>query len=155
LNLRRKSRRVNPARVSRAGAFIGRLVSTCKPHRGWSKSRRAKHGRDVFGCYVHVTATGQDTLYIDQIACEPGEEGKGRGSKALWMLCLLADWFGVKIVGYACPNLQHTGEDAERLERWYERHGFEFPGGDWKHAGHDANMYRVPRKLGSNGNAAQ
>lgn len=91
-------------------------------------------------------ATGEDTVYLNQIACKPGEEGKGAGSYALMMLCFLADRHEVKIVGYASYNRQLWGEDDERLRRWYERHGFEFPCGEWKHAGLKANMVREPMK---------
>jgi hypothetical protein len=94
-------------------------------------------------------------VYLDQIACKPGEEGKGAGSNALMMLCFLADRFGVKIVGYATYNLQLFGEDDMRLWRWYERHGFEFPLNEWKHAGLMANMYRKPRTLWHKDKAAK
>jgi hypothetical protein len=130
--------------ASRAKAFIRELVSLTRPHKKVPLARGAKLGREVFGCYVGVFAMGEDTVYLDQIACKPGEEGKGAGSYALMMVCLLADRFGVKIVGYATYNLQLTGEDDERLRRWYERHGFEFPPNEWKHAGLSANMFREP-----------
>ena len=58
---------------------------------------------------------GEDTVYLNQIACKPGDECKGAGSNAFVMLCLLADRFGVKIVGYATYNRQLLGEDDERL----------------------------------------
>lgn len=155
MNRRRKSRRVSVARVSRARAYIRELVSESKPHRDWIKPRWARLGREVFRCYVDVFATGEDTVYLNQIACKPGEEGKGAGSYALLMLCFLADRHGVKIVGYASCNRQLLGEDDERLRRWYERHGFEFPGGEWKYRGLDANMFRQPGRLWQYGKAAQ
>lgn len=147
MNRRWKLRRIRLAKGSRAGAYIREFVSESKPHRDWIKSRRARLGREVFRCYVDVFATDEDTVYLNQIARKPGEEGKGAGSYALMMLCFLADRHGVKIVGYASYNRQLWGEDDYRLQRWYERHGFEFPGGDWKHAGQDANMFRQPRGL--------
>ena len=47
------------------------------------------------------------------------------------------------IYGYATYSYELQGEDDDdRLWLWYERHGFELPTNEWKHARLKANMYR-------------
>jgi len=123
---------------------MAELVILTRPHKGW-RGTKVPMGRDLRDCYVDIRATGEDTVYLNQIAARPGYLGEGRGTEALEILCELADKHCVTIHGYATYNYELQGEDDERLWRWYERHSFEFPANEWKHARLKANMCREPK----------
>lgn len=129
--------------INRAKVFMAELVSLTRPHEGW-RDVRVRAGRDLCDWYVDVRATGEDTVYLNQIAARPGCLGEGRGTEALKVLCELADKHCVTIHGYATYKYELQGEDDERLWLWYESHGFEFPTNEWRHGRLKANMYREP-----------
>jgi hypothetical protein len=66
---------------------------------------------------------GSEGVYLDHFYTP--EPGQGHGSRCLKNLCALADFHGATI----CLNAEPEGDkplDGERLQRWYEKHGFVF-----------------------------
>ncbi|HYE62409.1 MAG TPA: hypothetical protein VD997_10465 [Phycisphaerales bacterium] len=83
-------------------------------------------GRVFFALSPMRMRDGTEGAYLDHFYVPT--PGQGDGGRCLRMLCELADHHGATI----CLNAEPEGDkplDGERLQRWYEKHGFEFSAG--------------------------
>ena len=77
----------------------------------------------LHGCRVILELVNGDTVKLVDILNLTPELGTGRGSRALAVICDIADQCGVTLIGVIVPfNDKPLG--TEQLRSWYGRHGF-------------------------------
>lgn len=76
---------------------------------------------------LHVDTRYPDAVELSLIRTKPGHRRRGSGSKAMALLCDIADQYGVTLtLGVADDaTSRQEGLSTEELHDWYTRWGFE------------------------------
>lgn len=106
---------------------------------------RAECGLEKF--WLYQSAQNPDIIGLQLITVSRGEQGSGKGTKAMEMLCKYADEHN-KIIALSPSNKsEHTGTTSTaRLVEFYKRFGFVKNTGNKKHPRVSAAMYRAPKR---------
>lgn len=118
------------------------IVENADPARKMQDAFRVWCRANTPNCYIDfMPGDTPDEVEVDSLWIDPEHRGNGEASRALRMLCALADKYGITLSLAPVPTDDETpGLDSDDLRGFYRRCGFE-----WNHGDRGMPMIRTPQ----------